>query len=487
MTPTPSQTNQAILTWRTQPDRFCLDILKANLWPRQIEILKAIPTHAEVHVPSCHGSGKSFTAAHAALHFLYTFPNSIVITTAPTGRQVKKVLWQEIRRAYGKASVPLGGEILQTELRLTDKWYAFGFSTDEPTNFSGIHAPHVLVIIDEATGLAADIWEGIGGVLAAGDTHLLAIGNPTDESSEFAIRCRRNNDRSIVLPISAYDTPNFTHFGITESDIASGAWRDKVKGDLPFPFLVSPQYASDVYHRYGPDSAMYQSRVLGRFPQGSADTLIPLSWILSAVERWKERTEQLRQGIKINFGPEPPIYGVDVARFGSDRTVRTKRHGVYVYPQQVTQQENLMQTAGRVVADLREDESAVANIDAIGMGGGPVDRAKEVMGGQADRVRGINVAEGATDPERFANKRAEGYWRLREAFEGQQIMIPEDDELIQELTNLKYKVVNSNGTIRMEEKAEAKRRLGKSPDLADSLMLTYVAEEESQEAFVVLG
>ena len=89
------------------------------------------------------------------------------------------------------------------------------------------------------------------------------------------------------------------------------------------------------------------------------------------------------------------------------------------------------------------------------------------------------MAEAATDPERFSNKRAEGYWLLREAFESQSIMIPDDDELVQELTSLKYKVVNSNGTIKMEEKEEAKKRLGKSPDLADSLMLTYLSEEES--------
>ena len=70
---------------------------------------------------------------------------------------VRKVLWREIRRAYGKAKVPLGGEILQTELRIADRWYAFGFSPDEPTNFSGLHAEYVLVIIDEATGVAADM------------------------------------------------------------------------------------------------------------------------------------------------------------------------------------------------------------------------------------------------------------------------------------------------------------------------------------------
>lgn len=324
-------------------------------------------------------------------------------------------------------------------------------------------------------------------MLAAGDTHLLAFGNPTDETSEFAIRCRRSNERAIVLPIPAYDTPNFTHFGITEGDIAAKRWQEKISGSLPHSYLVSPQYAADVYHRYGPDSAMYQSRVLGRFPQGSADTLIPLSWLLSAVERWKERTEQLAKGIAINFGAEPPIWGADIARFGSDRTVRTKRHGVYVHPQRVTQQENLMQTAGRIVADLRDDERSAAHVDVMGLGAGSVDRANEVIDGQSERVKGINVAERATDAERFANKRAEGYWRLREAFESQQIMIPDDDELIQELSSLKYKVVNSNGTIKIEEKEEAKRRLGKSPDLADSLMLTYVPEEEEQEAFVVVG
>jgi hypothetical protein len=167
-----------------------------------------------------------------------------------------------------------------------------------------------------------------------------------------------------------------------------------------------------------------------------------------------------------------------VARFVSDRTVRTLRQGAFVHEQRVTQQENLMKTAGRVVADLEDKEHSNAHIDVIGLGGGVVDRSKEVMRGQENRVKGVNVAEAATDPERFSNKRAEGYWRLREAFESQSIMIPDDDELVQELTSLKYRVANSNGTIKMEEKEEAKKRLGKSPDLADSLMLTYLSEDE---------
>ncbi len=86
---------------------------------------------------------------------------------------------------------------------------------------------------------------------------------------------------------------------------------------------------------------------------------------------------------------------------------------------------------------------------------------------------GVKVAEKAGDFDRFANVRAEAYWHLRTLFETGQIMIPEDDELINELTQLKYKIVNSNGTIRLEENEEMKKRLGKSPDLSDSLCLAY--------------
>ncbi len=452
---------------------FCDRILGAKLWGKQREIARAIVDTQFVYVPSCHASGKSYSSAQIALWFLYSHPNSIVVTTAPTGRQVRKVMWGEIRRAFGQATVALGGELLQTELKIDPKWYAFGFSTDQPTNFSGIHADWVLVICDEATGIAADIWEGITGVIANANTRLLAIANPTDSSSEFATRVRRGGERTQIIHISAYDTPNFTTFGITESDIAGRTWQDKITGPLPMSYLITPQFVADICERYGPDSAMYISRVLGRFPESSADTLIPLSWVLAAVERWKERAELLRQG----NGPAltgDRVLGVDIARFGSDRTCRTYREGSYVHWQRVTQQESLMQTAGRVANDLADLPDAKANLDVIGLGAGVVDRLIELH----LPAIGVNVAEKAADPDRFANVRAEAYWHLRTLFETGQVMIPEDDELINELTQLKYKIVNSNGTIRLEEKEEMKKRLGKSPDLSDSLCLAYYEPPE---------
>lgn len=188
----------------------------------------------------------------------------------------------------------------------------------------------MLVICDEATGIATGIWEGITGVLANTNTRLLAIANPTDATSEFATRVRRGGERAAVLPIACYDTPNFTTFGLTESDIAAGAWRAKVTGPLPMPYLITPQWVADVYDRYGPDSAMYQARCLGRFPEGSSDALIPLAWILNAVGRWKERTELLREGIATFQGGEK-VLGVDIARFGSDRSCRAYQEGAYVH------------------------------------------------------------------------------------------------------------------------------------------------------------
>lgn len=236
-------------------------MLGASLWAKQREIIEAVRDFSEVYVPSCHSSGKSFTAAHVALWFLFSHPNSVVVTTAPTGRQVKRILWQEIRKAYANANAPLGGTILKQELQIDDKWYAFGFSSDEPTNFSGLHADWVLFIVDEATGIDAEIWEAIDGVLSGANTRLLAIGNPTDATSEFNKRIKQTGDEAKVIRITAFDTPNFTEARIIEADIANGSWKAKLEaiGGVKYSYLASPAWVARIYEKYGPESAMYLS------------------------------------------------------------------------------------------------------------------------------------------------------------------------------------------------------------------------------------
>ena len=133
-----------------------------------------------------------------------------------------------------------------------------------------------------------------------------------------------------------------------------------------------------------------------------------------------------------------------------------------------------MVTTGRVSADLKEHPDATAHVDVIGLGAGVLDRLVELE----HQAVGINVAEAASDPERYANQRAEYYWGLRQLFEANEIMLPDEEELTTDLTQLRYRVVNSNGKIRIEEKDEMKKRLKRSPDRADSLMLAYATPPE---------
>jgi phage terminase large subunit len=154
-------------------------------WDKQRAIMQALVRHPRVAVASANSCGKTFIAARIAAWWLALYRPSIVITTAPTDRQVAEVLWRELRvfiakaKARGKA---LGGKLLLTcKWELADDHFAIGFSTkdNDPDRFQGFHSPHILVIADEAAGISEKIYEGITAVLKGAHARLLAIGNPT--------------------------------------------------------------------------------------------------------------------------------------------------------------------------------------------------------------------------------------------------------------------------------------------------------------------
>ena len=156
-------------------------ILGAILWPVQQTIINSVRDNPRTSARSCHGIGKSFLAGNTALWFLYTFPYSIILTTAPTWRQVEKLVWKEIRSSIRKSKIDLGGELAKKspELQIVqDEWVALGISTNQPDRFQGFHAKHVLVIVDEAAGVKEDIFEAIEGVLTSGHWQAPAIGQP---------------------------------------------------------------------------------------------------------------------------------------------------------------------------------------------------------------------------------------------------------------------------------------------------------------------
>ncbi len=416
-------------------------------WSKQREILESVRDNRRTAVKSCHTAGKSWVAAQAACHWIEAHPpgEAFVVTSAPTGPQVRAILWREIGRMHSKNN--LSGRTNQTEWWLDptgskEEIVAYGRKPSEfnPDAFQGVHARYVLVIYDEACGIPEPLWNAADSLISNEDSRFLAIGNPVDPNTEFANVCSPGSGWN-TIKISAFDTPNFTN--------------EKVPAKLRHE-LISPIWVEEKLRKWGDTNPMYVSRVLAEFPESTVDGLIPIKWIREAQQRKEPPTL-------------PNELGVDVGG-GGDRSVIAHRQGAHVRIIQRDQNPDTMQTCGSVLKQLEETGATVAKVDEIGIGRGVVDRAKE----QDKPVLGINVGQAANNPTGFVNLRAEGYWGLREHFQEGTIDIdPDDDDLAAQLVDLKYKRTSA-GKIQIESKDEMKRRGKSSPDDADAVMLAFL-------------
>ena len=431
--------------------------LGSEPWYKQKQILESVRDNRETAVASCHAAGKSDNAADAILWFLYSHMPSIVISTAPTSRQVRGILWKYIGTKHASKDADLRGTCLQQELNIERKWYAWGFTAPDydPDRFQGFHEEHILVVVDEACGVSEKIFDGIDGVLSSQHARLLMIGNPTNPDTPFGKACKREGVSKIY--ISAFETPNFTQFGITEADIAADTWREKIGHNaLPFPKLVTPEWVADKHAKWGPSDPRYIAKVKGRFPESSEDALIPWAWIEAAQNRTLEPIGDERLGVDVGGG--------------TDKTVLLHRDGPVARVLSTHLTPDPMEAAGWVKRALDSRPNCRAYIDKIGIGAGVVGRLIE----QGCDAEGVGVGEGSSDSTQYVNLRAEHYWNLRELFRSGDIDIdPRDDELATELCAIKWKP-DSRGRVLIEKKEDMKKRLaGRSPDRADALMLAF--------------
>jgi hypothetical protein len=424
---------------------FIREVLGGNPWGKQREIIESVRDNSRTTVRSCSGSGKSWTASCIALWFLYSFKPSTVLTTAPTGRQVKDILWREISSRYSGAKMPLAGELLQTSLQLNEKWFAFGISTKEPERFQGFHNEHVLVIVDEASGIDGEIFNAIENPLSTGHTRLLLIGNPTQLSGKFFDSFEGPEAQFFnKIHISAFDTPNFT-------------------GEGEYPFLVTKQWVDERRIKWTEDSPLWQIYVMGDFPKESLNTLIPVSWI----EKARQQEIEPKGGV---------IFGVDIARFGDDESVVIARQGGKVIAIESWNGMDTTVTTERVTALAEQYYPIRINVDEIGVGAGVVDSLKKLN----FPVTGVNVGGKARKPDAHLNIRAEMYWDLRTKFQNGEIQLIDDPVLIGQLSKLQYGFNERNQKLQMESKDEAKKKGKGSPDKADALALAFYGFRPSQ-------
>ncbi len=439
--------------YRAGPVGFAGKVLGVTLWSKQKEVLKALKTHQRVAVKSGNGLGKGFSAAVAILWFLSSYEPAVVLSTAPTFRQVRYVLWREVHRLYRRAKRQLGGTLLDTRLEMGEGRFAMGLSADSDDEFQGFHCPNMLIVVDEAEGVEETIYEAIEAVMTSENCKLLLIGNPTTMSGTFRRAFYEDRELYHTITISALESPNL------QADIQ--------KGKKPIRGLVSRRWVEERRKVWGEDNPIYLARVLGEFPDQEEDTLIPLSWIEAAIRARTGSTS----GLDAANSSEPVGIAVDVACFGSDKSVILKRRGMSVEEVQTFRGLDTMKLVGRLVDAIEAWQPQEVVVDEVGIGAGVVDRLRE----QGHKVQGINVGRQAKDPSHYVNLRAEGYWNLRQLFMDSALEIPADNELVGQLAALRYSF-NSLGQVIVESKDDMRSRGVPSPDKADALMMCFLSK-----------
>ena len=452
--------------YRRDPVRWARERCGVKLWSKQREIIASVRDHAQTAVHSCHAVGKSFVAATTVAWWLDVHPvgEAFVVTTAPTDKQVKAVLWREINRLHTRAQ--LAGRTNLSEWYVGKELVAFGRkpADQDPTAFQGIHARYVLLVLDEACGIPKELWDAGSSIVSNEHSRTLAIGNPDDAFGEFAANCRASSGWN-VIHVGYRDTPNFTE------EHVEPIVRDS---------LISPRWVDERAKKWGVGSAIFTSKCEGQFPLEGTSGVIPYAWASAC---------------RILDLPEstPVEAGVDVGA-GGDRTVIRERRGLRAGREEVFVDADPMRTVGRLVEKINEWGVTRVKVDSIGIGWALTGRLRELssihnpagsLAGETTHraeVVGVNFGERPTEgwEHKFLNKRAEVYWQVgRERSRLRNWDLTDvDDDTIAELTASTYEVMDSYGKIKIEPKDKVIERLGASPDRGEALLLAFYDQHQ---------
>ena len=300
------------------------------------------------------------------------------------------------------------------------------------------NSQNVLLIADEASGVPEAVFEAAAGSMSGHNACTILLGNPTRSSGYFFDTHNKNRDKWWTRRVSCVDSPR-----------------------------VSKEFVEEMRETYGEESNAFRVRVLGEFPLSDDDTVIPIDLALSA----QHRDIVERPGVV-------PIWGLDVARFGTDSSVLAKRFGSVIRPLSVWRGLDTMQLSGAIVAEYEQtphpERPEIIIVDVIGIGAGVVDRLREI----GLPVRGLNVSEAPSVKGRHHNLRSELWFATKAWLELRDSKLPMDEHLIAEMAAPRYSFTSS-GKLLVESKENMKKRGLKSPDRADAVCLTMAGQASS--------
>ncbi len=497
---TSEEIKRTVAKYQRNPNLYFKDILGCEPEPYQAAINDAIAKHERVAISACHDVGKSWDLARIVAWYLNCFAYSKVITTAPTYNQVKNILWSEIRAAHARSKAPLGGKLNLTDWQMTPTgdWFALGFTPRNElsggegqgtqSSFQGFHAPHILVVFDEATGIPHNIWTMAEGLLTSKNVKFVAIGNPTSRNSQF-FKCFRSPAWHKIF-LSCFDSPNLIANGITdlkllETEVNRVREMNDHEADAhmsayltPKPHLLTLKWVVARILDWGFEHPLTVGKILGQFPEEGDKALLPMS-----------RVEEAQLRVVYPEKSDRKIIGVDIARFGTDSTVITSMHGKKVLDKKVLTKRDTTEVTGALIQVSREMGGAdIIVVDETGLGGGVVDLLREAVRTTAlprsCTIRGVQFGAGVEcgngsacphkecDKARYVNIKARMFGLLSDDLKREDgISIPDEAVYLEELPTILY-AYDSKGRMVIESKEDYKKRTGRgSPDTADSLAL----------------
>jgi hypothetical protein len=434
---------------RDNPVRFAEKILGVSLWSKQKEIVQAVMTHDRIAVKSGHKVGKTRLCAVIALWFATMRRRGRVIMTSSSARQVKSILWREIKTLYQGSPFlkSLGGvchDDPNSGLKFPGGSEILGFSTDQPERMAGLSGEHMLFIVDEASGVPEAIFEAIEGNRAGG-ARLIMISNPTQTSGTFYNAFRDPIVRALwkTYSVSSEDSPNCT-------------------GEARIPGLATKEWIDEKRIEWGPDylkSPLYLVRVRGEFPIEGDRNVVPFSLVEKAMMREGKSSGDLYAGL-------------DPSGEGDDESVLCVRRGLAQPTFHVFQKLDGMQLAEKAISILTEtrqgDEGVTINVDSIGIGADAYNSLRR-LAPKWLTVVGVKGSYAATQPNKYVLLRDQLWYGISEWLKSGGAL-PRDSKLETELTAVQYDL-DAKGRIKIESKKELKKRIGRSPDRADALAL----------------
>lgn len=450
---------EALEVYYDDPEAFLEDMLDMKCDGWQGEVAADVVAHPKVAVKSGQGVGKTALEAGLIIWFLVCRPYSKVIATAPTMQQLYDILWAEISKWLEYSKVKELLTWTKTKVYMTgdpERWFATAKTATKPESMQGFHEDHMLIVVDEASGVADPIMETLLGTLTGWDNKLLLMGNPNRIEGTFYDAFHKDRDKYRTHTVSSRDS------GRTSKDNIA--------------MLES---------KYGKDSDVCRVRIDGQFPKGAMDSFISLETVELACSGKNRIMQSDVEAVNILH------IGVDVARFGDDKTVITPRISAKAYEFRKYSKKDTMETAGNVIRCCKDYmgrfphiRKCMIKVDDSGVGGGVTDRLKEVIREEKlpYMVMPVNNGDSATDAYYF-NLGAQIWGNVKELLERNfsnslqgkrdvEIELPYDEEMIKQLSVRKYHMT-SKGKIQLEKKEDMKKRGLGSPDTADSLALAF--------------